>query len=108
ENTIFVFSPEGIKETIMFQQLVIATGSRPYRPEILDFNHPRVFDSDKILDLDFTIQKIIIYGAGVIGCEYASIFIGLGHKVDMMKNQPILLSYLDDETSVACSYNLPE
>ena len=108
ENTIFVFTPEGIKETIMFQQLVIATGSRPYRPEILDFNHPRVFDSDKILDLDFSIQKIIIYGAGVIGCEYASIFIGLGHKVDLINTQPKLLSYLDDEISDALSYHLRE
>ncbi len=108
ENTIFVFTPDGIKETIMFQQLVIATGSRPYRPEILDFNHPRVFDSDKILDLDFSIQKIIIYGAGVIGCEYASIFIGLGHKVDLINTQPKLLSYLDDEISDALSYHLRE
>ena len=108
ENTIFVFTPAGIKETIMFQQLVIATGSRPYRPEILDFNHPRVFDSDKILDLDFSIQKIIIYGAGVIGCEYASIFIGLGHKVDLINTQPKLLSYLDDEISDALSYHLRE
>ncbi|HJF28502.1 Si-specific NAD(P)(+) transhydrogenase [Acinetobacter bohemicus] len=108
QNTIFVFAPDGIKETIMFQQLVIATGSRPYRPDILDFNHPRVFDSDKILELDFTIQKIIIYGAGVIGCEYASIFIGLGHKVDLINTQPKLLSYLDDEISDALSYHLRE
>lgn len=87
---------------------MIATGSRPYRPEILDFNHPRVFDSDKILDLDYSIQKIIIYGAGVIGCEYASIFIGLGHKVDLINTQPKLLSYLDDEISDALSYHLRE
>jgi NAD(P) transhydrogenase len=108
ENTIFVFSSDGIKETIQFKQLVIATGSRPYRPDILDFNHPRVFDSDKILDLDYSIQKIIIYGAGVIGCEYASIFIGLGHKVDLINTQPKLLSYLDDEISDALSYHLRE
>ena len=108
QNTIFVFSPDGIKETLVFKQLVIASGSRPYRPEILDFNHPRVFDSDKILDLDFSIQKIIIYGAGVIGCEYASIFIGLGHKVDLINTQHKLLSYLDDEISDALSYHLRE
>ncbi len=108
QNTIFVFSPDDIKETLMFKQLVIASGSRPYRPEILDFNHPRVFDSDKILDLDFSIQKIIIYGAGVIGCEYASIFIGLGHKVDLINTQHKLLSYLDDEISDALSYHLRE
>ena len=106
KNTVLVFSADGIKETIICQQIVIATGSRPYRPEILDFNHPRVFDSDKILDLDFSIQKIIIYGAGVIGCEYASIFIGLGHKVDLINTQHKLLSYLDDENSDALSYHL--
>ncbi|MCO8058119.1 Si-specific NAD(P)(+) transhydrogenase [Acinetobacter towneri] len=106
KNTVLVFGADGIKETIMCQQIVIATGSRPYRPEILDFNHPRVFDSDKILDLDFSIQKIIIYGAGVIGCEYASIFIGLDHKVDLINTQHKLLSYLDDEISDALSYHL--
>ncbi|EMO5232410.1 Si-specific NAD(P)(+) transhydrogenase, partial [Acinetobacter baumannii] len=70
--------------------------------------HPRVFDSDKILDLDYSIQKIIIYGAGVIGCEYASIFIGLDHKVDLINTQQKLLSYLDDEIADALSYHLRE
>lgn len=88
--------------------MVVATGSRPYHPHGLDFEHPCVFDSDKILDLDFTVHKIIIYGAGVIGCEYASIFIGLGIKVDLINTQPKLLSYLDDEISDALSYHLRE
>ncbi len=60
----------------------------------------------KFLDLDYSIQKIIIYGAGVIGCEYASIFIGLDHKVDLINTQHKLLSYLDDEISDALSYHL--
>ncbi|KAA8734727.1 Si-specific NAD(P)(+) transhydrogenase [Acinetobacter qingfengensis] len=108
KNTIYVFSQEGIKETLICDQIVIATGSRPYRPAGLDFKHPRVFDSDKILDLDFSIQKIIIYGAGVIGCEYASIFTGVGHKVDLINTQAKLLSYLDDEIADALSYYLRE
>lgn len=108
KNTILVFTPEGIKETIIFDELVIATGSRPYQPQSLDFTHPRVFDSDKILELDYAINKIIIYGAGVIGCEYASIFIGLNHKVDLINTQPKLLSYLDTEISDALSYHLRE
>lgn len=90
---------------ISFDTAVIATGSRPYRPEMLDFNHPRVFDSDKILQMDYVAKKIIIYGAGVIGCEYASIFTGLGYKVDLINNKDRLLSYLDDEISDALSYD---
>ena len=99
---------DGGHEVLTFEQLMIATGSRPYQPKELDFNHPRVFDSDKILKLDYPIQKIIIYGAGVIGCEYASIFIGLGYKVELINNQAQLLSYLDNEIADALSYYLRE
>ena len=108
KNTVLVFSDDGLKESIICKQMVIATGSRPYHPQGLDFEHPRVFDSDKILDLDYSVHKVIIYGAGVIGCEYASIFIGLGMKVDLINTQPKLLSYLDDEISDALSYHLRE
>lgn len=108
KNTVLVFSDDGLKESILCKQIVIATGSRPYHPQGLDFDHPRVFDSDKILDLDYSVHKVIIYGAGVIGCEYASIFIGLGMKVDLINTQPKLLSYLDDEISDALSYHLRE
>ncbi|EPF70938.1 Si-specific NAD(P)(+) transhydrogenase [Acinetobacter rudis] len=108
KSTVLVFSDDGLTESIICKQIVIATGSRPYHPQGLDFEHPRVFDSDKILDLDYSVHKVIIYGAGVIGCEYASIFIGLGLKVDLINTQPKLLSYLDDEISDALSYHLRE
>ncbi|WP_227672905.1 Si-specific NAD(P)(+) transhydrogenase [Psychrobacter lutiphocae] len=92
-------------ETITFNKAIITVGSRPYRPELLDFDHPRVFDSDKILQMDYVVKKIIIYGAGVIGCEYASIFTGLGYKVDLINNKGQLLSYLDNEISDALSHD---
>ncbi|HEX6590633.1 MAG TPA: Si-specific NAD(P)(+) transhydrogenase [Moraxellaceae bacterium] len=98
----------GIKETLEFEHAIVATGSRPYHPEDIDFTHPRVFDSDKILTLSYPVRKLIIYGAGVIGCEYASIFVGLGYKVDLINTQAQLLSYLDDEIADALSYYLRE
>ncbi len=85
---------------------IVATGSRPYRPEAVDFSHPRVFDSDTILDMDHTPQKITIIGAGVIGCEYASIFGGLGIRVELINPARSLLSFLDDEISDALNYHL--
>ncbi|PTQ87936.1 Si-specific NAD(P)(+) transhydrogenase [Agitococcus lubricus] len=99
---------EGGTELLSFASAVLATGSRPYHPEDIDFSHPRVFDSDKILTLDYPVHKLIIYGAGVIGCEYASIFVGLGYKVDLINTQVQLLSYLDDEIADALSYYLRE
>lgn len=55
--------------------------------------------------MDYVARKIIIYGAGVIGCEYASIFTGLGYVVDLINNKEQLLSYLDDEISDALSHD---
>ncbi len=105
KNTIRIEIDENTFETITFNKAIITVGSRPYRPDILDFNHPRVFDSDKILQMDYVVKKIIIYGAGVIGCEYASIFTGLGYKVDLINNQNQLLSYLDSEISDAIAHD---
>ncbi|AAZ19183.1 FAD-dependent pyridine nucleotide-disulfide oxidoreductase [Psychrobacter arcticus 273-4] len=105
KNTIRIEIDENTFETITFNKAIITVGSRPYRPDILDFDHPRVFDSDKILQMDYVVKKIIIYGAGVIGCEYASIFTGLGYKVDLINNQNQLLSYLDSEISDAIAHD---
>ncbi len=108
EHTVTVSLPDGALEVVSAEHLLIATGSRPYRPETMDFNHPRVFDSDSILNLDWTPKNLIIYGAGVIGCEYASIFAGLGVRVDLVNTRSSLLEFLDDEISDALSYHLVE
>jgi NAD(P) transhydrogenase len=88
--------------------IVIAAGSRPYHPPELDFTHPRIRDSDSILKYPETPFAITIYGAGVIGCEYASIFLNLGCKVTLVNTQDRLLSFLDDEITEALSYHLRE
>ncbi|WP_196138070.1 Si-specific NAD(P)(+) transhydrogenase [Aliikangiella sp. G2MR2-5] len=106
KNTIVVKREEDSDLILTAERFIIATGSRPYRPTNVDFKHPRVFDSDKILKLIDTPKRVIIYGAGVIGSEYASIFNGLGCKVDLVNPGERLLSYMDDEISDALSYHL--
>lgn len=105
-NTLQIVKEDGSIEKVTAEQIVIATGSHPYRPTDIDFNHPRVYDSDTILSLKHDPRSIIIYGAGVIGSEYASIFRGLGVKVDLINTRDRLLSFLDDEMSDSLSYHL--
>ncbi len=85
---------------------VIATGSRPYHPPDVNFDHPRIYDSDSILTLDERPQSVAIYGAGVIGCEYASMLRILGIKVNLINTRGNLLEFLDDEITDALSYHL--
>ncbi|MFC3033335.1 Si-specific NAD(P)(+) transhydrogenase [Pseudoalteromonas fenneropenaei] len=103
--TVKVTHQDGTFELLTAPIIVIATGSRPYRPKEIDFSHPRVFDSDTILSLKDDPQRVMIYGAGVIGCEYASIFKGLGAKVDLINTRERLLAFMDDEISDALSYH---
>ncbi|MEQ9544949.1 MAG: Si-specific NAD(P)(+) transhydrogenase [Marinobacter sp.] len=93
-------------ETLHFKQAIVATGSRPYLPPDVNFRHHRIYNSDTILNLSHTPRTLIIYGAGVIGSEYASIFAGLGVKVDLINPGSRLLTFLDDEISDALSYHL--
>ena len=104
-HSISVMQSDGTEEHYSADNFVIATGSRPYQPENVDFLHERIYDSDSILSLKHDPQHIIIYGAGVIGCEYASIFRGLGVKTDLINTRDRLLSFLDNETSDALSYH---
>ena len=105
-NTVAVKFSDGASERMTAEKIVIATGSRPYRPADIDFDHTRIYDSDTILDMKHTPRSLIIYGAGVIGCEYASIFSGMGIKVDLINNREHLLTFLDDEICDALSYHL--
>jgi NAD(P) transhydrogenase len=95
-----------VDKTITFEQAVIATGSRPWRPDDIDFDHPRIFDADTILGLDFTPQTMAIYGAGVIGSEYATMFRNLDIKVNLINTREKLLEFLDDEIIDALAYHM--
>jgi len=97
---------DGSRRTLRAEYIVIATGARPWRPPALDFTHPRIRDSDTILALDHTPRRVTIYGAGVIGCEYASIFANLDVKVNLVNTRDRLLAFLDEELTDALSYHL--
>lgn len=105
-NRVKVTKHDGSFDYLNVKQVVIATGSRPYHPQDVDFDHPRIYDSDTVLSLDKDPKTILIYGAGVVGSEYASIFRGMGVKVDLINQRDRLLSFLDAEISDALSYHL--
>lgn len=77
--------------------ILIATGSRPRRPDDIPFDGWRVVDSDEILALENVPKSIVIYGAGVVGCEYACIFGALGVKTTVIDSRSRILQYLDSE-----------
>jgi len=105
-HQIEVTDASGNSRALSAEHFVIASGSHPYRPDDVDFDNPRVVDSDTILQLQELPATLTVYGAGVIGCEYASAFRDLGVKVNLVNTRERLLEYLDEEISNALSYHM--
>ncbi len=94
-NTLAVLH-ETRTETLRAPVILIATGSRPAWPK--DTPHdPRLYDSDTILHMDQIPKSLAVIGAGVIGCEYATMFQALGVKVTLVCSSERLLPFLDGE-----------
>mmetsp|Transcript_15175 Transcript_15175/g.17044 ORF Transcript_15175/g.17044 Transcript_15175/m.17044 type:complete len:681 (-) Transcript_15175:105-2147(-) len=64
--------------TISADKILLATGSRPFRPVGIPFDGVRVFDSDSINGLNFLPKSVVITGSGIVAIEYAKIFSNLG------------------------------
>lgn len=79
--------------------IIIATGSYPYHPPHIPFDAVRVHDSDTILDIKRFPASLCIVGAGVIGCEYATIFATMGTKVYLVNDKEQILPFVDNEIS---------
>ena len=87
-DTGFEISIEGEKNTtIKAKRIIIATGSSPALIPAFNIDHERILTSDDILDPNFKIipKRLLIIGAGVIGCEFANIFATFGSKVTMLE-----------------------
>ncbi|MFX1502785.1 MAG: dihydrolipoyl dehydrogenase [Promethearchaeota archaeon] len=78
------------KDIIIGKRVIVATGSTPALVPRFNIDHEKILTSDDILDHNFKSKpkRLLIIGAGVIGCEFADIFASFGSKVT-------LLEYLD-------------
>jgi len=81
--------------------ILIATGSSPLRPASIPFNDRVICDSDSILNLDRIPRSLAVVGAGVIGCEYATIFAAMGVDVHLIDGRTELLGHVDREVADA-------
>jgi NAD(P) transhydrogenase len=86
--------------------VVIAVGTRPARPDSVEFDGRTILDSDGILSLEQIPSSMVVVGAGVIGLEYASMFAALGTKVTVVERRSGMLEFCDEEVVDSLRYHL--
>jgi NAD(P) transhydrogenase len=106
DHTIEVVDGTEQLHKVTADKIVIATGTRPSRPDTVDFDDKTIIDSDGIQHLEHIPQSMIVVGAGVIGIEYASMFAALGTKVTVVERRDRMLEFCDLEVVEALKYQL--
>jgi len=105
-HTLRVVTKSGDQDTFTAPFILIATGSRPRRPEEIPFNDVTICDADSILSTEVIPKSMIVMGGGVIGCEYASMFAAYGIKVTLFDIRNDLLRFVDQEIVQALIYHM--
>jgi dihydrolipoamide dehydrogenase len=86
---------------------VIATGSRPRDLPNIEVDGRSIITSDHIGSLDEFPRSLVILGAGVVGCEFATIFANFGRtKVYLIDRAPRILPFEDNDVANLCATNL--
>ena len=94
-NTLRVSKQGGGDQSLTFDRIILATGSRPAIIPSLKLDSPRVMDSTSALDLNEVPGTLLVIGGGYIGLELGTVYAALGSKVSVVEMLPGLLPGAD-------------
>jgi dihydrolipoamide dehydrogenase len=86
---------DGKEEQVQFEHAILATGSVPAIPPMLNVDDPRVMDSTAALELPDIPESLLVVGGGYIGLELGTVYATLGSAVTVVEMTPGLLPGAD-------------
>jgi len=99
-HTVVVRDNEGNEKEITAEYFVIATGSRPREHPKYKTDGKYIINSDHVQNMNDFPKSMVIIGAGVVGCEYATIFANFGQtRVNLVSKYKNILPFEDDDVS---------
>lgn len=107
-NTVEVATEAGDVTTVTGDNVMIATGTKTYRPDYVPFNGTTVVDSDEFLELGKIPRSLTVVGAGVIGVEYATMFSALDVRVTLIEPRDSFLDFVDQQTIREFTHQIKE
>ncbi len=102
-----IINHEGEQKVIWGDNIILATGSRPRKDPKIIVDEKTIMTSDGIDQIEDYPKSLVIVGAGVIGCEYATIFSNFGKtKVHIIDRAERILPFEDEDISKLVAGNL--
>lgn len=98
-NKIEVTAENGDVETIEYGKLILATGSSPKMPPIPGADLEGIMTSEGFLSITEVPEKLVVIGAGVIGCELATVFKAYGSQITMVEMMDKPVAILDSDVA---------
>jgi len=105
-STLEVVKDDGEVVKVTGASILLAVGTKPFRPDDIPFDNKTVLDSDELLDIDELPRSMVVIGAGVIGIEYATIFSALDTAVTVVDPKATMLDFIDREIVEDFTYQL--
>ncbi|HEY0270880.1 MAG TPA: Si-specific NAD(P)(+) transhydrogenase [Sphingomonas sp.] len=96
-HTIEVTIEAGETVRVDADYILLACGTRPFRPAHIPFDGETILDGDEILDIKKLPRSLTVIGAGVIGVEYATIFSALDVAVTLIEPRETFIDFIDKE-----------
>lgn len=96
-HRIQIESRHGKLSEVHADHILLATGTKPQRPDYIPFDGETIIDSDDVLYLKRLPRSMAVIGAGVIGVEYASIFSALDIKITLVDGRTDMMGFMDRE-----------
>lgn len=107
KNHIEITKENGEKRVVYGEHILICTGSRPRYLNNIPIDEEVIMTSDGIKNLKAFPESLVILGAGVIGCEFATIFSNFGKtKVNIIDKADRILPFEDEDISQTVTENL--
>ncbi|EPE98496.1 MULTISPECIES: Si-specific NAD(P)(+) transhydrogenase [Rhizobium] len=105
-STLEVVKDDGEVVKVTGASVLLAVGTKPFRPDYIPFDNKTVLDSDELLDIGELPRSMAVIGAGVIGIEYATIFSALDTAVTVIDPKTTMLDFIDREIVEDFTYQL--
>lgn len=105
-DTLEILKDDGETMHVTAKSILLAVGTKPFRPDYMPFDGKTVLDSDELLEIDKLPRSLVVIGAGVIGIEYATIFSALDIAVTVIDPKPTMLDFIDKEIIEDFTYQL--